>query len=312
MRVAAIVPAYPPRSRVGAWLATHQFLAHLASLGHNVTVVPLNGADEAYRLDRVDVVRSVESIAIHIANADVVVTHCGDQSPAARRAKTSNVPNVRMAHGKIDDPATLHGAALVVFNSHNLADSVECPSPSIVCRPPVVASKFKTTPGDRVTLINLSEAKGGELFWRLVRCSDRKFLGVTGAYGNQYIDDYPNADVIATTDNMRDDVYSRTRILLMPSERETWGMTAVEAMASGIPVIAHPTEGLLESLGEAGVFVDRVDGQGWLDEIERLHDPDEWAAASALALARSADLDPRADLERFAEAIESLHCTGAA
>lgn len=87
-------------------------------------------------------------------------------------------------------------------------------------------------------------------------------------------------------------------------------MTAVEAIASGIPVIAHPTDGLVESLGPAGIFVDRADGQAWLDEIERLHDPAEWAEASRLSLARSAELDPQADLDRFVNIIEALHCTG--
>lgn len=179
--------------------------------------------------------------------------------------------------------------------------------------PPVDVARFATTPGDRVTLINLSESKGGELFWRLVRCAPhRQFLGVKGAYGHQYIEERPNAVVVPHTANIRDDVYARTRILLMSSERETWGMTAVEAMASGIPVIAHPTLGLMESLGPAGIFVDRNDGQAWLDQIERLHDLGEWAEASAMSLARSAELDPAPDLDRFLNALETLHCTGVA
>jgi glycosyltransferase involved in cell wall biosynthesis len=92
----------------------------------------------------------------------------------------------------------------------------------------------------------------------------------------------------------------------MPSERETWGMTGVEAMASGIPVIAHPTPGLLESLGDAGVFVDRSDADGWVEQIERLHDPTEWATASAKALTRAAELRDlmRDDIARFVTEVE--------
>jgi len=313
MRVAAIVPAYPPRSRVGAWLSTHEYLAHLVRRGHHVDVFTRIDRAPVAEIDGVHVGPATEGPAMStaIAIADVVVSHCGDVEKAAELAGRWGKPNVRMAHGHIVDPAVLDGAALVVFNSQTLADSVDCPGPSIVCRPPVHADRYRTTPGDRVTLINLSEAKGGELFWRLVRCAPhRQFLGVQGAYGNQYLDTAPNVDVIVTTEDMRGDVYARTWILLMPSERETWGMTAVEAMASGIPTIAHPTPGLIESLGSAGIFVDRADGQGWLDEIERLHDPAEWAAASCLAAARSAELDPAEDLDRFAVAIESLHCTG--
>lgn len=312
MRVAALVPSYPPRSRVGAWVATHAFLAHLATLGHHVDVFV---SSTLYRG-----LESFEGIAISpddpevvetaVSLADIVVSHLGDTVVAAALANKWGKSNVRMAHGVVD-PVTLVGADLVVFNSHHLAASIDCPSPWIVCHPPVDPTKYATVPGDRVTLVNLSESKGGELFGRLARCAPhRRFLGVTGGYGRQSLGRYPNVEVIDTTANMRDDVYARTRILLMPSEQESWGMAGVEAMASGIPTIAHPTDGLVESLGTAGIFIDRDGGQAWLDEIERLHEPVEWAEASARALARSAELDPQTDLERFVTAIEALHCTG--
>lgn len=310
MKITALLPAYPPQSRVGAWLATHAFLAHLANDGHEVTVVPRLGDHDPYLLDGVMVARALESITItgYITNADIVVSHCGDDGVGAELAAKYHRPNVRMAHGFIYDQESLEGAAMVVFNSHALAASVHCPSPWVVCHPRVDPAQFATTTGGRVTLVNLSEPKGGELFWRLVRSlPHRPFLGVAGGYGAQYVDSYPNADVINGTPAMRDDVYSQTRLLLMPSERETWGMVAVEAMASGIPVIAHPTDGLIESLGDAGIFVDRADGQGWIDEIERLHEPDEWAAASARALARSAELDTLDDVERFARHLNFIH-----
>jgi hypothetical protein len=306
--VAAIVPNYPPASRVGAWLCTHRYLAHLAARGHGVVVIPRAGDHErAFSLDGVDVARSCESAVVHASRSDLVISHAGDAGYGAQIAATCGKPNVRLVHGHLDDPTALDGAELIVFNSHALAATLDCAGPSIVCHPPVIADEHRTTPGDRVTLVNMCEPKGGELFWRLARCSPRKFLGVRGDYGTQYIDSMPNVDVIPTTTNMRDDVWARTRILLMPSERETWGMVGVEAMASGIPVIAHPTDGLRESLGSAGVFVDREDGQGWLDAIDRLHKPKEWAKASARALARSAELDPTADLERFATAMESIN-----
>ncbi|MFI1769152.1 glycosyltransferase family 4 protein [Streptomyces sp. NPDC020800] len=62
---------------------------------------------------------------------------------------------------------------------------------------------------------------------------------------------------------MREHVYSRSRVMLMPSLYESWGRVAVEAFASGIPVIAHPTPGLVESLGEAGIFAYRDDLNAW-------------------------------------------------
>jgi len=69
----------------------------------------------------------------------------------------------------------------------------------------------------------------------------------------------------------------------MPSEYESWGRVGVEAMASGIPVIAHPTPGLQESLGDAGVFVDRNDIDGWERAIRRLLTPRAYGTASKKA-----------------------------
>jgi hypothetical protein len=263
---------------------------------------------EAYSLDGVEVLPFARGRDLYnaVTSAELVISHCGDNGHAARIAATHGVPSLRLAHGHIEDPAVLTGATLVVFNSYALALSVECSAPWIVVHPPVHPEQWRTVPGDHVTLINLSEAKGGELFWRLVRgAPHRSFLGVIG-WGVQYIAEAPNANVIANTEHVRDEVYARTRVLLMPSSRETWGMAAIEAYASGIPVIAHPTPGLIESLGEAGIFVDRDDHQGWLDEIERLHDPAEWASASARALARSAELDPQPDLDRFVNFVEGI------
>lgn len=314
MRVVAFVPNYPPHSRVGAWAATHAYLAHLVRLGHHVEVfTQAQGLLEV--VDGVTVGSGHNPVVVDTAlsSCDIVVYHAGDltgRGPSL--AERWGKPHVVMAHGEIGDPTALENAALVVFNSHSLARASvpigDFSFPWIVCRPPVDAGAYRTTPGDRVTLVNLSESKGGELFWRLVRgAPHRQFLGVEGAYGNQYIDTAANAETISTTVNMRDDVYRRTRILLMPSERETWGMTAVEAMASGIPTIAHPTAGLIESLGAAGIFVDRDDVHRWLAEIERLHDSEEWRHASTRSLARSVELDPADDLERFAKHLLFIH-----
>lgn len=309
MRLLAVLPNYPPGQRVGAWLATHGFLAHLAGCGNQVTVFAYLSRLAPYTIDGVGVETCLHgrSHARRLADAaDVILGHAGDDGLARSVAAQAGVPWVVMAHSGISDPAIFAGSALVVFNSHTLAASVDCPVPWIVCHPPVHADLYRATPGERVTLVNLSEAKGGELFWRLVRCSTRQFLGVKG-WGAQYVDGrYSNAEVIATTLDMPGDVYSRTRILLMPSLYESYGMVGVEALASGIPVIASNLPGLHESLGDAGTFVDRDDPYAWLDHIERLHQPGEWTKASRLSLARSAELDPTEDLNRFTGHIEAL------
>src|SRR5690606_19054142 len=100
-----------------------------------------------------------------------------------------------------------------------------------------------------------------------------RFLGVTGIYGRQQdLAGLANVEVIPHVPHpeMRGRVYARTRVLLVPSSYESWGRVASEAICSGIPVVAHPTPGLRECLGDAGLFVDRRDVDGWVRTLANL------------------------------------------
>lgn len=305
MQVLAVTPLYPPSSRVGAWLSTHELLRALAARGHHVDVVSYLSPAGDYMLDGVHVRKRWNRL---YETADVVISHLGDDQKAHTIAQSRGVPSVRLAHAaQRTKKDSLLGVRLLVCNSHATQESIGWNGPTIVVHPLTRPDLFRTTPGDQVTLVNLSPEKGVDLFALLAASlPHRSFLGVKGGYGHQRPVTAPNVEVIPTTQNMRDDVYARTRILLMPSEKESWGMVAVEAMCSGIPVIAHPTPGLVECLGAAGIFADRGDLSAWRTEVERLHDPDEWATASKRAVARVAELDPFADVERFCTAVESL------
>ena len=58
MNVLGVVPLYPPHSRVGAWLATHGYLAAAAVAGHQVDVVTYAKTSlGVYELDGVTGVR---------------------------------------------------------------------------------------------------------------------------------------------------------------------------------------------------------------------------------------------------------------
>lgn len=309
MKVVAAVPLYPPTSRVGAWLSTHECLLELAGRGHDVTVVrQLGGTKPRYDYDDLPVLSLPGHRADQrVADADLLISHVGDNGRAHRVAVEAGVPSVRMCHGGAITPEKLAGASLVVWNSTTYAATCAWAGPQIVVYPPVRAEQHRTTPGDAVTLVNLSDAKGVRTFWKAAeRLPDVSFLGVKGQIGQQNVPRVKNVEVMATQRDMRN-VWSRTRVLLMPSEVETWGRVGVEAMASGIPVVAHPTPGLRESLGDAGIFVDRDDIDGWVRQIQRLVGrPSTWSAASKLALRRSRQLDPQADLDRFVAAVEAL------
>lgn len=327
MRVLAMLHLYPPTGNAGAEWAMHTLLAALAQAGHEVDVLLIEHSriSEPYTLDGVRVhPRRGKGDPFDWLLSDrpphVIVTHLMNTPRATVLGEMYGVPVVHVLHNDHDHERSWlrRGPALVVYNSDWVRDSCLSwwadvqtgpPPAGVVVRPPVIAAHYETTPGDRVTLINLCENKGARLFWEIARrMPDVDFLAVEGGYGKQIVEDLPNVDVqrCVPGDQMRDVVYGRTRILLVPSEYESWGRVAVEAMTSGIPVIAHPTPGLRESLGDAGVFADRNDPDAWVAQIRRLRKIPVWKAASKRAKARAAELDPTPDLQVWRDAVEAL------
>lgn len=326
LKLVARLHAYPPSHNAGGEWMVHSMLRALVARGHDVSVwiSRYTQATEAYDLDGIRVVplQARLDFGKAVRVADVMLSHLENVPSTAALARgygkklavvchNTFVPTFRnMASGS---------TALAVYNSEWMAAEAGLffaeypkgvrPDREIVVRPPVLPADYATTPGDRFTLINCSPEKGsGTLAALAERMPEAGFLAVKGAYGLQQVPGLPNVEVVEHVHGheMRERVYARTRVLLVPSVYESWGRVAVEALASGIPVVAHPTPGLCESLGDAGIFVDRYDTDGWEAVLRKLQDPAEWALASKRALARSVELDPAADLAAWCEAIEAL------
>ena len=326
LRVMARLHAFPPRHNAGAeWMALSMFRA-LVERGHEVTVwLSRYGEDhDPYELHGIQVVPLEARLDFPSAvrRANVMVSHLENVPPTAALARGYGKPFVAICHNTF--PETFRNVAsgstaLAVYNSEWMAREAELffvdhpkgvrPDQALVVRPPVFAEDYRTTPGDRITLVNLWANKGGQLLEELARrMPDTPFLAVKGAYGEQVVPDLPNVEVVEHVDgrDMREAVYARSRVVLMPSLYESWGRVGVEALASGIPVVAHPTPGLCESLADGGIFVDRNDPDGWVAVLRKLQDPAEWRLASKRAKARSVELDPAADLAAWCDAVEAL------
>ncbi|WP_327307996.1 glycosyltransferase family 4 protein [Streptomyces sp. NBC_01298] len=326
MRIVARLHGYPPRHNAGAEWMVHSQLRALVERGHDVSVWLSRYTDDKadYDLDGVQVVplQSRLDAASAIRRADVVVSHLENVPSAGALARGYGKPLAVVCHNthRQSFREMAGGCELAVYNSQWMKREAELffveypkgvrPGGDVIVRPPVFADEYQTKPGTKVTLVNLNEEKGGRLFEKLARrMPDVEFLAVVGAYGEQIVPDLPNVEVIdhMCGHEMRDTVYGRTKILLMPSSYESWGRAGVEAMASGIPVIAHPTPGLCESLGEAGVFIDLRDADGYEMAIRKLlTSKTEYGLVSKRAKARSAELDPTPDLSAWCTAVEAL------
>jgi glycosyltransferase involved in cell wall biosynthesis len=89
-------------------------------------------------------------------------------------------------------------------------------------------------------------------------------------------------------DEDREQLYAGARLLILPSLDEGFGLTALEAMSAGVPVIASNRGSLPEVVGEAGVLLDPLDAGALAEAIERAMTDRLWAEARADAgLARA-------------------------
>ena len=320
MRVVALIHFYLPHHRAGSETMLHAMLRALADAGHEAHVVVTSQpeGDDDYTVEGIKVHRAgmgervVPRLVASLA-PDVLVTHHQETPHTSKLGRDLGVPVVHVIHNHMHHTNLwLHKRPdLAVFNTHWITRYFSQRHKglrSIVVHPPVWGHEHATAPGGAVTLVNLNRDKGSGMFYELAhRMRDIRFLGVVGGHGPQIIrDELPNVEIQPQTCDMRGDVWARTRVLLVPSIYESYGMVAVEAAHSGIPVIAHPTPGLLESLSYAGTFCDRDDPDAWERSLRSILHPQTWDPLSAVAKRRAAELDPRTDLAGWVAELESL------
>ena len=311
LRILAHVHGYPPQENAGAEHMLHVILRWLVSRGHQARVM-VGPERKSYELDGVSVVSGhivgTDHAAFfhwaeqHARWSNVILTHLDFTSNAMGIARVNARPLVHLVHNEMQlGYHRVTDAALVIFNSAWVAEAVGWQGPSLIVRPPVFARDYLVEPDDigAITLVATIKLKGVETFYEIARrMPKRRFLGVQGAYSLNIPPD-PELSNVEIRPNGPDiaSVYRQTRILLVPSQYESWSRCAIEAATSGIPVIASPTPGLRESLGEAGIFVERDDIPGWCRRIDSLDDESTYRRVSDAVRARAAELETASEQE---------------
>jgi glycosyltransferase involved in cell wall biosynthesis len=299
LRVLYVLHGYPPYHNAGAETMAHQVCRWLTARGHHVQVLARGVvAGPVFEGVRVKPRGPIRWLERELGPRTVVLTHLDETPLVEATARKAGAPLVHVLHN--DRQLEFHGvtyAGLIVANTAWVAEAIPerlASVPRIVVHPPTFASEYPSEgPGrDSVTLVNLTEGKGAPLFYDLARrLPHRRFLAVTGAYGVQLkAPELPNLTVRPNRPDMAA-VWAQTRVLVAPSSYESYGKAAVEALASAVPVIAHPTPGLVESLGPAGIFADRDDVDAWVDALDALDDPETYALAAKAARARAEELE---------------------
>jgi glycosyltransferase involved in cell wall biosynthesis len=296
IKLLAYVHGYLPNHVAGSEVMLHKILLNLKNKGFDVRVLTNNPGAKEYEGVMIEHF-SGDKANEWITWSDIIFTHHGFSKNAIHMAKRLQKPVVLLIHNdprtRMNKLAKLPLVDLVVSNSLWVKNLVRRTKDSMIIYPPTDPDTYSVNKtGDAITLINMNEDKGGKIFWELARIlKDRKFIGVKGSYGKQieYKDKLSNVTIIEKTLNIKN-IYEQSRIIIMPSSHESWGMVAMEAACSGIPTIASTTEGLQESLGFAGVFADLDSVADWIEKINMLDDKKTYERYSTLGKIRSADI----------------------
>lgn len=320
MKVLCIMHFRSPFQNAGSEIAMHTALRALQAAGHTVTIIttdtPMAPAVDGYE-GMTCYSTGPNRQKIHLITKrdrpDVIITHHQRAEIALPLGRQLRIPTVLWVHNDMSHSRRELAArpTLAMFNSHWVKDKLAWAGRSIVVHPPVVPPKCDMA-GSKVTLVNLNRDKGGEIFYMLAgMLPEIEFLGVVGAHGHQVINEtLPNVEIQPHTTNMCADVWAKTGIVIMPSIYESYGMVALEAASLGIPVLANPTPGLQESMGEGAWFIDRKNLPGYAKAISVLKANAasyyEWASKS---LRRFSEIDTEAEMSAFVKTVEELKWT---
>ena len=309
MNILWSIHLYFPRHGSGAEAMARNINRYLKSQGHDIKIL-LHQANqykikEMYDYEGVDVFPPDEYITEHLFTwADIVISHLDYNKWTTHTCEKYGKSFVHIVHNDTPYPSVIDSPipVKVIYNSEWCKKSLNYNWPSIVFPPPI--DDWVKTDADKreyITLINLNQNKGSKYFYSLVkRLPQYKFLGVRGSYDMQNIQEYPNLRIIPNTPDIRE-VYKLTKILLVPSHYESWGMVAGEGLVNGIPVIYNPTPGLTENVADAGIPIQRQEIHHWVDQINRLMtDKAYYQKWSKKALKRAEDHIPKwKELEEF-------------
>ena len=309
-----ITNGYPPYWASGNEMCTHAMNLSLLSRGHEVWVAVPGFPPVTYEGVRCIDLRDRASLNTLLRRTHVIAACTLVYKPQAvrlaQRFQTAFLDCIHTSTIKRtywDNLGPLENRFWVVFNTDWMRNyyKEDWKDQSIMLHPPVDWKLYVIPIEQRkptfVTLINCNENKGGRQLIALARKSPEfKFMGVLGGYDHQIKDEtVPNLTYYPHTPNIKG-VYEKVWVLLILSKNETYGRVAIEAMSSGIPVIATPLTGIKEACGDAAIYHERDDYAGIIASLKRLKDDvNFYHEHSKKSVERAKSMNTSKDMENF-------------
>jgi len=312
-----------PGSFAGSELSAYETMKYMRSRGHECTAFikhPKASEYDGFKVYQYDT--NNEFCKSQLLNADVIFFQMKDDPENFKIIDQRVKPIFIMIHVVNCYhwllPQNVKFPVTVIYNSNMTQDTLPTIHDNMRMIPyvkldPFIPLRQHTVNSSVVCLINCNKNKGTSQFYEMVYAMpDVQFLAIKGGYANQDIKDSPPPN-LTYMENQKDIriVFKKIGILVMPSRNETWGRTAVEAMASGVPVIHSEAGGLVECVGGAGILCQRDDIEAWCQAIRRLiGDPAYRERIRQYGFKRVKDIDleqrrGRQELAMKVEAIET-------
>jgi hypothetical protein len=328
MTTVALSHGYPPLWNMGGEVSLHRSM--MAVKGDRVVLT--NTQAEYY----------IDGIRVTQINTPDVLNINANPSPIAEQLKDLNA-SVVIAQNELSLPAVLAAnsvgavsivnvhtppkygrgiregvvyADYAVYNTETSARQWGEPN-AIVVHPPISPLPEKTVPtGDAYTVLSSLLNKGVEVVLELAKLyPSKRFIIVRSpaepTHGLSNIEErvglLPNVELHPRVHPK--DVYKyfeQTRILLVPSRYETYGMSAIEAAGYGIPTVHVDTPHVREGIGDAAVLVSPLNVAETANGIDLIENNYDSYSLNARARAEWLYSRQEKEIEQFSKFISQI------
>jgi len=328
MTTVALSHGYPPLWNMGGEVSLHRTLTALK--GKRVV---LTNTEAEYYIDGIQV-KQIDTPDVLDINADsgpiaqqlkelgarAVIGQNELSLAAVKAAQASNAVSIVSVHtppkygGNIK--RAVYHADYAIYNTQAAANKWN-DAQSLVIHPPISPMPSNTsTKGNAYTLLSSLMNKGVQVVLDLAKANaDKRFIIVRSpaeaTHGlenlEELADKLPNVELLPRVSP--DNVYKyleQTRILLVPSRYETYGMSAIEAAGYGIPSIHVDTPDVREGIGEAAYLIKPLSLEGATKGIKEIEA--NYQLYSDKARERAEFIQDRQfiELNRFADFIANI------
>jgi glycosyltransferase involved in cell wall biosynthesis len=252
-------------------------------------------------------------------NAKVVIGQNELSLPAVKAASMVGAVSVVNVHtppkyGRGIQQAVID-ADYAIYNTQTSATQWGEPNALVVHPPISPLPKDTLSGGDAYTLLSSLANKGVQVVLDLAKqYPNQRFIIVRSpAEPTHGIEDLmeqaarlPNVELhprVSPEEVVK--YFKQTRILLVPSRYETYGMSTIEAAGYGIPTVHVDTPHVREGIGEAAILVPPLSLMATAEGIETIEENYQEYADKARARAEWLDARQKIELEQFADFIDT-------